>query len=151
WPRPARRPLQYPFNASFRNRGSVRTTPTASLPLLERQLVERRRQEALDTALSILLAIDRRFGRLDFVDLGKLVTRDSNDDIALSFCTRFAAAFGRLITDPELALSSVDFEHLFVHHHWIDLIFGLSGFRGTDHLVPLLARIAEKHISFEGN
>jgi hypothetical protein len=137
--------------AAFSDRVPVSKTPPASLPLLEQQVVQLRRQDALETALAILFAIDTRFGRLDTVDLGPMIARDNNDDTALSFCTRFATAFGRLITDPELKISGADFERLFVHHRWLDLIFVSSGFRGTDHLIPLLAKFDERRISFEGN
>jgi len=45
------------------------------------------------------------------------------------FCTRFAAAFGRVMADPDVPLSTADFEQLLTCHRWIDL----GGFALVDH------------------
>ena len=119
--------------------------------MLERHVTARNRAEAFETALGILSAIDTRFGRLDLVEVGTIVAGDNDEDIALGFCTRFAAALGQLIAEPGFVLSGIDFERLLLRHRWIDLIFALSGFRSSDHLVPLLAKIDGNRISFGGN
>ena len=72
--------------------------------------------------------------------LGDITSDGTAEDIALVFCTRFAAAFGRVMVDPEVPLTTADFELLLTHHRWIDLIFSLSGYRTSDHVVPVLAR-----------
>jgi len=126
------------------------TNQRPSLPLLERHVAQRKRQEALDLAIQILTAIDQRYGRLELVDLGEFTSDGSDEDVALIFSSRFANALGDLITDPEVVISPADFERLLMHHRWIDLIFSLSGFRTADHLIPLLAKIQDNRITFEG-
>src|SRR5262245_11779238 len=99
-----------------------------SLPFLERQVAERRLGEAIQTSIEILGSIDARYGRLEHIELGDITSDGTVEDIALVFCTRFAAAFGRVMVDPELQLTINDFERLLMHHRWIDLIFSLSGY-----------------------
>ena len=125
------------------------TNQNPSLPALESQIDRGDLQGALDTALQILAAIDRRYGRLDDVYLGSAMPGSSDE--ALDFCNRFATALSSLIANPKLNFSNSAFEWLLIHHRWIDLIFSLSRFRTSDHLLPLLANIAQNLISFDGN
>jgi len=122
-----------------------------SLPALELQIAKGDLQGALETALQILAAIDKRYGRLDDVQLGDAIPGRSDEDRGLDFSNRFAMALSNLIVNPNLTFSSVAFEGLLIHHRWIDLIFALSRFRTSDHLIPLLAKITENRISFEGS
>src|SRR6185295_514239 len=127
--------------------------PRPSLLAFERQVAERNLQDALQTAINLLQAIDDRFGRLEYVDVGQITSDGSDEDIALVFCTRFAAALGRLLTDPGLVFTAVDYELLLLHHRWVDIVFSLSGFRSSDHLLPLLASHVgpdQRQMSFEG-
>lgn len=126
------------------------TVQRPSLPLLERQIAQRARQEAFESVLQILAAIDNRYGRLELVELGEFTSDGSDEDIALIFSSRFATALGALIIDPELVISAADFERMLMHHRWIDLIFSLSGYRTSDHLIPLLAKIQDNKMTFEG-
>src|SRR5262245_21310636 len=126
------------------------TTQRPSLPVLERHVAERRLGEAIQTSIEILQAIDARYGRLEHVELGDIASDGTAEDVALVFCTRFAAAFARVMVDPELQLTINDFERLLMHHRWIDLIFSLSGYRTSDHIVPLLATRAGTSLTFEG-
>jgi hypothetical protein len=124
-----------------------------SLRDFERQIAERNHQDALRTAIRLLDAVDDRFGRLDNVEVGRITTEGSDEEVVLVFCTRFAASFGALLTDPGLAFTPVDYERLLTHHRWIDLAFSLSGFRSSDHLLPLLANRADPELNqmtFEG-
>ena len=106
---------------------------------------------AVQTSVEILHAIDSRYGRLDQVALGDITSDGTAEDIALVFCTRFAAAFGRVMVDPDVPLTTADFERLLTYHRWIDLIFSLSGYRTSDHVVPVLARPAQgTSLTFEG-
>ena len=119
--------------------------------MTQRQVAERNRQEALETVQQMLIAIDNRYGRLELVELGEITSDGSDEDIALIFSSRFAAALGNLIIDPELNISAADFERLLMHHRWIDLIFSLSGYRTSDHLIPLLAKVnGDNRLTFEG-
>ncbi len=97
------------------------TTQFPSLPVLERQVAERRLADAVRTSIEILHAIDTRYGRLEHIELGEITSDGTAEDIALVFCTRFAAAFGRVMADPDVPLTTEDFERLLTHHRWIDL------------------------------
>jgi hypothetical protein len=110
-----------------------------SLAAFERQVARRELEPASITALSILRAIDGKYGRLDGVELGEPAPHLSQEDIAKEFCTRFAAAYGTLVSDPGFQMTPVGFESVMSVHRWVDLIFAISGFRTTDHLLPLVA------------
>ncbi len=112
-----------------------------SLLALEKAIAARNRKQALDLVHAILTSIDRRFGRLDALDLGAIANEPTTEERTLIFATRFIAAFGMLASDPELKIPMHDFERLLLQHRWIDLLFGVSGFRSSDFL---LARLATK-------
>jgi hypothetical protein len=127
------------------------TTQLPSLPALERQVAERQLGAAVQTIMEILHALDSRYGRLDHVALGEITSDGTTEDIALVFCTRFSAAFGRVMIDPDVPLTTGDFERLLTYHRWIDLIFSLSGYRTSDHVVPVLARPTQgTSLTFDG-
>jgi hypothetical protein len=126
-------------------------TDRPSLPELERLVAGHRLPEALDMALKILGAIESRAGRIDRVAVGVAYPGGSEEDNALIFATRFAAVFGRLITERDLKITAADYERLLSYYRWIDLIFSLSGFRTSDHLVLLIAKDAgDDRLSFQG-
>jgi hypothetical protein len=127
------------------------STQFPSLPVLERQVAERRLADAVRTSIEILHAIDTRYGRLEHIELGEIASDGTAEDVALVFCTRFAAAFGRVMADPDVPLTTEDFERLLTHHRWIDLVFSLSGYRTSDHVVPVLARPTQgTSLTFDG-
>ena len=103
-----------------------------SLRNFECQVANRDTQGSLETALLILGSIDSRYGGLNGVEFDDIESDEARGDFELEFCTRFAASFGRLIIDPDLAIKAIDYEHLLLRHRWIDLIFTLSGFRSSD-------------------
>ena len=74
-------------------------------------------------ALHILEAVDNRAGRFDGVEAGATYPGGSEEDIAVVFATRFAAVFGRLLTEQDLEISADNFERLLSQYRWIDLIF----------------------------
>jgi hypothetical protein len=101
--------------------------------------------------LNILHAIDHRAGRLDTVDTGTAYPGSTEADFALVFTTRFAAVFGRLLTEQNLSISAETYELLLNQYRWIDLIFSLSGFRISDNFLALIAKDAGNGRStFEG-
>jgi hypothetical protein len=110
-----------------------------SLAELERLVAGRHPAEALPLALKILEAIDQRRGNLDYVATGPRYPGATEEDAAVVFATRFAAAFGRLMIEPDLQISRAMYEHLLAQHRWIELIFSLSGFRTSDNFVSLFA------------
>ena len=117
-------------------------TDRPSLPALERLLADHRHGEALQMALQILHAIDNRAGRLDTVETGTAYPGSTDADFALVFTTRFAAAFGRLLTEQDLSVPANTYELLLNQYRWIDLIFSLSGFRTSDNFLALIAKDA---------
>ena len=126
-------------------------TDRPSLPALERLLADHRHGEALQMALQILHAIDNRAGRLDTVETGTAYPGSTDADFALVFTTRFAAAFGRLLTEQDLSVPANTYELLLNQYRWIDLIFSLSGFRTSDNFLALIAKDAGNGRStFEG-
>ena len=112
----------------------------ASLPQFERFVIERNHEQSLLSAIAILESINVRYGRIDRVAVGQNDASLSPEDAVQMFCTRFAAAFGRMIVDPDFNLSALGYEALLAQHRWLDLIFSVSGFRGSDHLLPLLGQ-----------
>jgi HMW1C N-terminal/HMW1 domain 2 len=122
-----------------------------SLPQLERLIADQRYAEALEMVLSILQAIDNRAGRVDTLIAGVNYPGGTEEDIAVVFATRFAAVFGRLLTEPSLEFTATIFERLLTHYRWIDLIFSLSGFRNSDNFLSLIAHNAgNNQLSFAG-
>jgi hypothetical protein len=65
-----------------------------SLPALERLVASHRLPEALDMTLRILGAIESRAGRVDGAVAGPSYPGVGEEDVALTFATRFAAVFG---------------------------------------------------------
>jgi hypothetical protein len=110
-----------------------------SILALEQLVVEHRDAEAIEMVWDILQTIDRNYGRLSDLVLGPSHSGISEEKAAINFATRFAAAFGYLMTDPKLEFSPELFERLIVYHRWIDLIFSLSGFHSSDNFLSLIA------------
>jgi len=122
-----------------------------SLPLLERLVAENRFAEALQMAISILQAIDHRAGRVDNVVAETSYPGGTEEDIAVVFATRFAAAYGRLMTESRLEITTNNFELLLAQYRWIDLIFSLGGFRTSDNFLSLIAQDAgNNQLTFAG-
>ena len=85
-------------------------TDRPSLPALERLVAAHRLPEALDTALRILAAVESRAGHIDGVVAGPSYPGGGEEDVALTFATRFAAVFGQLIITQ--GLKTVSYTHL---------------------------------------
>ena len=120
-------------------------TPIAPLSLsrLEGLVAARAWREALGHLLAMLEAIDTANGGLAGIGLDDIASDGSDQDYTLVFCTRFAAAIGRLLTAPELTFDPLEFEYLLIRHRWIDTIFSLSGFRGSDPFIDQMATSTE--------
>lgn len=122
-----------------------------SILLFQRLAAEGRYTEALASALAILQAIDNHNGRLDGVVADKAFPAASEEDLAVVFATRFAAAFGRLVIEPELKITAEMYELLLAQHRWIDLLFSLSGFRTSDNFLNIIAKDkGDERTTFEG-
>jgi HMW1C N-terminal/HMW1 domain 2 len=128
------------------------TNQIPSLPSFEKAVRAGDHDQAMHGALAILQAIDANYGRLNRIELGENTANRSDDEIALTFCTRFGSAFGQMLVDPKFTFTALGFEQLVREHRWLDLIYALSGFRSPDYLLPLLAHQAEANSwRFEGN
>jgi HMW1C N-terminal/HMW1 domain 2 len=111
-----------------------------SLPALERLVTEHRHQDALRMTVRILQAINASYGCIDPVATGVSDPGGDVEEVALIFATRFAAALGHLLTEPQWQITMDDYRELATHYRWIDLIFSLSGFRTSDHFISLLGQ-----------
>ena len=85
--------------------------------------------------LRILRAVDDRLGRLDMIEASGLVVGRERQQIA----TRFCAAFSQLICDPAMPFDATTYEQLAYQHRWLELMFEVSGFASSGHLVNLLS------------
>jgi len=108
---------------------------TPSLEALELAVARRDRAAGLNEAFKILRAVDERYGRVDGIG----GPAPGTELWLARITTRFCAAFGPLICDPETVLTPAVYEQLIAHHRWIELMFSASGFASAEHLIPLLA------------
>jgi hypothetical protein len=115
-----------------------------SVYALEKAVAARNHKQALELVHAILGSIDRRFGRLDALELGAIGNEPATEERTLIFATRFIAAFGMFVSDPDLEIPMGDFERLLLQHRWVDLLFGVSGFRSSDFLLPKIATPAPR-------
>jgi hypothetical protein len=115
------------------------TQTPPSLAAFERQVSAGNHDAAVNEALRILRSIDESMGSIAAVDFGVPVSEASPRDLHIRFATRFAAAFGELLTQPDVVISSSAIELLFVFHRWSDMMFALSGFQTSGHLVARFA------------
>lgn len=111
---------------------------TPSLIALERHVAARRFEPALEEALRILRAIDETMGSINGVDIGVPSPDAVGRDLQTRFATRFSSAFGDLLTQAEAEVSAAVVELLFIHHRWSDMMFQISGFQTSAHLLPRL-------------
>ncbi len=110
---------------------------TFSLAAFERLAAQGAHDRAAAMALQILESIDNAYGQINQVDLGGPDDAADDEQRAEMFCTRFAAAMGLLVTDPDFHFTDAGFEAYLLQHRWIDLIFRISGFVTSDHLLPI--------------
>jgi len=85
--------------------------------------------------LRILRAVDDRYGRLDLIEASGLMVGRERQQMA----TRFCAAFCQLLCDPATPFDAQAYEQLAHQHRWLELMFEVSGFASSDHLVNLLS------------
>jgi hypothetical protein len=116
--------------------GAVQAPTPPSLEAFEAAVLRRNWEQALTECLRILQSVDDRYGRIDGVRAG---VPSSDPHLLTRFATRFAAAFGQLICDPQTLLTPLAFERLSAAHRWIELLFRASGFGSTEHLTPLIS------------
>ncbi|MDR3513048.1 MAG: hypothetical protein P4L73_15530 [Caulobacteraceae bacterium] len=113
--------------------------PAPSLIAFERHVARRRFDAAVEEGLRLLRAIDETMGSIGRIDFGAPVAEISPRDLHVRFATRFAAAFGDLLTQQEVVIGAHAVELLFILHRWSDMMFQLSGFQTSAHLLPRLS------------
>lgn len=116
------------------------SAPKANLDQFELDVTGRDPDAVWNGAYMILRTIDERFGRLDGVEAMGFPPDEPVDMRVERFATRFCAALAQVLTAREIPLSQPRFEQLLAYHRWIDLLFSISGFRSTEHLMPLLGQ-----------
>ncbi len=115
------------------------TQSPPSLAALERHVAARETDAAVNEALRILRAIDELMGGLNGIDFGAPIAGVGPRDLHVRFATRFAAAFGDLLTLPNVTIDAASVELLFIHHRWSDMMFALGGFQTSAHLLARLS------------
>lgn len=98
----------------------------------------RKTAEAVEAGLRLLGGLYEQRGHLTREQHATVAQASNDEEVALIFASRFAAAWGQLMCDPELKLTPLERERLLIHHRWIDTLFALSGFRTSDHVVSAL-------------
>lgn len=126
------------------------TQPLPSLIAFERHVAARRYDDAVNEALRILRAIDESMGRIDGVDVAAPAVGLDSHDRHVRFATRFAAAFGDLLTCEDLTVSAQAVEMLFILHRWSDMLFQVSGFQTSAHLLPRLSNAPDGRWTLAG-
>jgi hypothetical protein len=114
------------------------TQPLPSLAAFERHVGARQTDAAVGEALRILRSIDETMGQIGGVELGAPITDATALDVHVRFATRFAAAYGDLLTQPDAQINATAVELFFVFHRWSDMMFALSGFQTSSHLLSRL-------------
>jgi len=114
------------------------TQPLPSLAAFERHVANRQIDEAVNDALAILRSIDESMGTLNGLDFGVPFQESSQKDLHVRFATRFVAAFGDLLTLPNVQIGAAAVELLFIYHRWSDMMFAISGFQSSAHLLSRL-------------
>lgn len=114
------------------------TQPLPSLAAFERHVAARQVDEAVNDALTILRSIDESMGTLNGLDFGVPFMESSAKDLHVRFATRFVAAFGDLLTLPNVQIGAAAVELLFIYHRWTDMMFAISGFQTSAHLLSRL-------------
>jgi hypothetical protein len=114
------------------------TQPLPSLAAFERLVAARDVDAAVNEALRILRSVDETMGTLNGVNFGVPMADMTIRDLHVRFATRFAAAYGDLLTLPNVTINAAAVEMLFIHHRWSDMMFAVSGFQTSAHLVARL-------------
>jgi hypothetical protein len=112
--------------------------PQPSLAAFERHVAARNVDAAVEEALRLLRSIDEGMGSLTGINFGVPFPDVTLKDLHIRFATRFAAAFGDLLTLPNVKISAAAVELLFIYHRWSDMMFSLSGFQTSAHLLARL-------------
>jgi hypothetical protein len=116
------------------------TDQPPSLARFDAAVYAHRYEEATREMLLILQKLNNANGVLDGFDLGVPFTEGGERELYVHFATRFVAAYGALVTAPDLRLDSVSLEAMAILHRWTDIMFTMSGFQSSAYLLARLPR-----------
>ncbi len=105
---------------------------------LERAVACRDHGKAIEHLLAIMREIDRSYGRISGIANSPSRLRLTERENAERFATRLSAAIGSLVTDAGYRFTDENFADFIVYHRWTNLLFEISTFRSSEHLVSQL-------------
>lgn len=111
-----------------------------SLPRFELAVASRDYETAVRELIAMLDRLNKDASQITGIDVGPGCTEGGDREAHVHFATRFAAAYGALITSPDLKIAPGALEVIFIMHRWIDAAFTLSGFGTSAHLLQFLRR-----------
>lgn len=125
--------------------------PKPSFVRLEKAALARDFPVAVAELLAILNGL--QIGRASFngFEMGTRFTEGGERELYRHLCTRYAAAFGDILTAPNAAISESAVERLFILHRWTDMMFRVSGFQTSDHLLARLPHNDQGMLALNGS
>lgn len=111
-----------------------------SLSRFEQAVAAQRHEAAFTELVAILDRLNKDGSQISGIDTGGAFTEGGDHEAHVHFATRLAAAYGALITSPDLQIAPRALEAIFIMHRWIDAAFTLSGFGTSAHLLQFLRR-----------
>jgi hypothetical protein len=111
---------------------------TPSVARFEAAIHESRFDDATSEAVLILEKLNNSNGVLNDFDLGVPFTQGGERELYVHFATRFAAAYGSLVTAGFADISAHALEAMLILHRWTDIMFRLSGFQSSSYILPRL-------------
>lgn len=113
-----------------------KTVWTASVPLFEQAIQEKRYEDASNYLLEILRSIDRRYGSLNQVicDIPEQLLYSEREQYSY-VCTRLADGIARLFMDPEFCVSRSGFLRFMEMQRWMGILFAASPYMNADHVL----------------
>lgn len=128
---------------------SPKTMP--SFLRLEKAAVAHDYAAAISEIIAILEGLQQGRGSFNGFQMGSRFTQGGDRELYHHLCTRYAAAFGDVITAPDVKIAAAEVERMFVYHRWTDMMFRFSGFQTSDHLLARLPHDAQDRLSLNGS
>jgi glycosyltransferase involved in cell wall biosynthesis len=97
----------------------------------------RQYEQAMQELLKLLQMLDGGYGSLNenFSSITIQAMQVNADLVDLHILTRIAAATTALFSDPEFHFSETGFIQVIQYHRWISVLFAVSPFRNSDHII----------------
>lgn len=107
---------------------------TFSLVDFERKVYSGRTKEALECLKSLLVMAEMSYGGL------------SGSDIDSYMASRLTCAITALFSNPRTTIHFKEYSNLMIHYQWLTVLFGVSPFRHSDHIIQCLSKNPEQGI-----